>query len=114
MPQGSALGPLQFLVFINDLDTCIISKLCKFADDTKLGRTVGTEEYVNKLRDDLKKLYLWAEEWQMILNVDKCVFMHFGNRNKQYYDYEMGGCKLKNSAAERDLGVVIASDGKVS
>ena len=113
VPQGSVLGPLLFLLFINDLDTGIISKLCKFADDTKLGGTVGTEEDVNKLRDDLKKLYLWAEEWQMAFNVDKCVVMHFGNKNKQY-DYEMGGSKLKNSTAERDLGVIIASDGKVS
>jgi hypothetical protein len=49
----------------------------------------------------------------MAFNLDKCVVMHFGNKNMQS-DYEMGGCKLKQSVAERDLGVIISNDGKAS
>ena len=113
VPQGSVLGPLLFLIFINDLETDILSKLCKFADDTKLGRAVGNEEEVNILRRELNKLHTWAQDWQMAFNVDKCMVMHFGSQNK-HHEYEMGGCKLKQTVLERDLGVMISSTGKVS
>ena len=113
VPQGSVLGPLLFLIFINDLDEHVLSKLCKFADDTKIARVVGSEEEANKLRDDLKHLCDWANDWQMLFNVDKCVVMHLGYGNKNYR-YEMAGHKLKQTDDERDLGVLISSNGKTS
>ena len=51
---SSVLGPLLFFIYINDIDTDLLSKICKFADDTKIGRAVATEDEVQLLRDDLK------------------------------------------------------------
>ena len=50
--QGSVLGPLLFFIYINGIDTDLFSKICKFADDTKIGRAVATEDEIQLFRDD--------------------------------------------------------------
>jgi ribonuclease P/MRP protein subunit RPP40 len=58
VPQSNVLGPLLFLIYINDLDNRIASKTSKFVDDTKLYRQVGAAEDIAKLGNDLKKCCL--------------------------------------------------------
>ena len=53
VPQGSVLGPVMFIVFIDDIDEGIRSTVLKFADDTKLVARVGSEEDRERLRQDL-------------------------------------------------------------
>lgn len=111
VPQGSVLGPLLFLIYINDLDVGIISKLGKFADDTKVARGVSNDREVDILREDLCNIFQWSVDWQMLFNLDKCTVIHLGSKNPQR-EYKMGNNILKKSKQERDLGVIIDSSGK--
>jgi hypothetical protein len=72
VPQGSVLGPLLFLMFVNDMDDQVTSQLLKFADDTKLYLPLKNTASHATLQEDLNKLCQWSQEWQMLFNVDKC------------------------------------------
>jgi len=113
VPQGSVLGPLLFIIYINDIDEGIVSRISKFADDTKLGSDVSTPEKVEQLQIDLQKLGEWSEKWQMPFNAAKCKVMHIGYRNPQS-QYFLQGKALESTDSEKDLGVVITSDLKFS
>ena len=69
VPQGSVLGPVLFIIFIDDLDEGLVSRILKFADDTKLISGVGSEEEVDRLREDLRILFKWLEDWQMAYGI---------------------------------------------
>lgn len=113
VPQGSVLGPILFLIYINDLDCGITNWILKFADDTKIFGTSCDIHQRRKLQDDLNALFHWSTEWQMLFNVDKCKVMHFGKHNAQY-DYTLNNKPLVKVTEERDLGIVISGDLKVS
>ena len=61
VPQGSELGPILFLIYINDLEDDISSKVVKFADDTKVFRKVTNDTVKQSLQDDLDKLVKWSK-----------------------------------------------------
>uniref|UniRef100_A0A3B3RVY9 Reverse transcriptase domain-containing protein n=1 Tax=Paramormyrops kingsleyae TaxID=1676925 RepID=A0A3B3RVY9_9TELE len=106
VPQGSILGPLLFLIYINDIDTNIYSKLVKFADDTKVGGVADTELAAQQLQRDLNLISDWADTWQMKFNIDKCKVLHVGSRNIKYR-YFMGPTEIKVADYEKDLGVYV-------
>ena len=56
VPQGSVLGPILFLIYINDLDDGITSKVLKFADDTKVFRKIKSDADSQHLQDDLNQI----------------------------------------------------------
>ena len=113
VPQGSVLGPILFLVFINDLDSNILSMILKFADDAKIVQEVQNVEGRNKLREDLARLFNWSEVWQMNFNLEKCKIMHIGNKNNLFDEYAIGGHILERVEEEKDLGVLINDKFKV-
>ena len=113
VPQGSVLGPLLFIIYINDVDVGMVSRIAKFADDTKLGGKVASVEDIEKIRADLRRIGEWSDLWQMPFNLDKCKVMHVGYANPQS-DYSLQGKRLDVTDVEKDLGVLISSDFKFS
>ena len=113
VPQGSVLGPLLFLIFINDIDDGINSEILKFADDTKLYRKVNNTDDSVLLQSDLDKLVDWSQRWQMSFNVSKCKVLHLGQSNHNLH-YSMNGVTLVSVEDEKDLGVNISNSLKPS
>ena len=111
--QGSVLGPTYFTVYIDDIDECLeeLSVFKKFADDTKLGQEMRTQEDKEKLQRALDKLVEWAETWGMEFNVAKCKVMHVGPRNPGHV-YSMAGKDLEETEEEKDIGVTVTKDLK--
>ena len=65
VPHGTVMGPLLFLVFINDLPESVNSSVKLFADDCLLYRPIRSTSDSTKLREDLDKLEKWENDWQM-------------------------------------------------
>ena len=63
IPQGSVMGPLLFLMYINDLPETISSEVYLFADDTKIFNIIVDDESINTLQNDLRKLEEWSNKW---------------------------------------------------
>ena len=66
VPQGSVLGPILFLIYINDLEEGVTGNILKFADANKLFRKVKEIGDKQQLQDDLDKLVKWSDKWQML------------------------------------------------
>ena len=113
VPQGSVLGPLLFLIYINDLDDNITSNVLKFADDTKVFRRFNSDGDKQHLQNDLDRLVEWSEKWQMLFNFWKCKCLHTGHNNLDV-NYKMGDTGLGTTVKQKNLGVTISADMKVS
>ena len=114
--QGSVVGPLLFILFINDLVDYIVNKSKLFADDTKiLAKTNNAPE--SSLQKDIDSVLEWTSTWLMRLNLDKCKIMHFGKYNpkinytmKSYDSEEL--IQIEKTDSERDLGIQVSSNLK--
>ena len=107
VPQGSILGSLLFLLFINDMPN-VLSKetsLPLFADDSKCFRLILGRDDGDKLQDDLNKLFQWSRIWEMEFNAKKCKVLRVARiRSIDDRDYYLGWIKLDRVDVEKDLG----------
>jgi len=116
VPQGSVLGPLLFLLYVNDLSSWIQNSMRMFADDTKVWHKIVEDNDSSFLQADLKRLEEWSECWQLKFNPDKCKVMHIGHKIKTSYKMSDNGVDkvLEDLSEEKDLGVFVTSDLKPS
>ena len=115
VPQGTVLGPILFLVYINDLpDVIKYSHVRLFADDCILYKQVLSTSDAQKLQSDLDSLYHWAETWLMRFNTSKCHVMHItqAKLNRTNFSYNLSGNSLNVMNESKYLGVTIQSNLK--
>jgi len=118
--QGSCIGPLLFLIFINDLtdmfDSDITPKL--YADDLKLYSTIYSSADSTQLQQNLIKLVEWSKTWQLDISVNKCFVLHVGSRFRlnriQQQPYFIGDKQLLVCDTVKDLGVTVDGQLKFS
>ena len=103
IPQGSVLGPLLFILFINDLPDCIKSFIKIFADDLKI---IANSADTDTIENDLKNLEKWEKKWLLEFNIDKCKVLHLNFNGNQNLNYLLNGVEMKKSEQEKDLGVL--------
>ena len=111
VPQGSVLGPLLFLVYINDMPECIKSDLRLFADDTIIYRAIETPEDCKILQEDLRALEIWEEKWGMLFNPSKCSTIHITRKKIPLITpYILKQEVLETNKSATYLGVTISQD----
>ena len=115
VPQGSVLGPLLFIIYINDIYT-VCDNLFLFADDTKIYRVISKEEDCSKLQVDVNNVMDWFNRWQMKVNMNKCCALHVGGRHhlNKYQILDLDGAKYEIPVyySFMDLGIIVDSDLK--
>ncbi|BHF61125.1 hypothetical protein SprV_0100409600 [Sparganum proliferum] len=116
--QGSVLGPLLFLVYINDCVDDLGCSAIMFADDVGLWRAIRYDADTYALQDSLNRLNSWSARWLLNLNVDKCVVLRLRTKKTSKEDdsfqYVLGGQPLANVVEQKDLGVLMISSLKPS
>ena len=111
VPQGTVLGPLLFLAYINDLPNNLNSEVRLFADDCLVYRQIQNDLDHTLLQDDLITLEKWQNDWQMSFNVKKCFIMRITHvRNPKIFDYKLGECILEETNSHPYLGVNITNN----
>jgi hypothetical protein len=122
VPQGTVLGPILFILFINDLESCVKnSKVRFFADDTRVCKQISSEADTGELQADLDNIILWSKQNNMKLHEDKFeLIIHKANPSFALYElpftieqmtYEISSGKhLYPIQTLKDLGVIVSDN----
>jgi hypothetical protein len=114
VPQGSVLGPILFVIYINDIIENLACDAFLYADDMKIYSKVKNDHDMHKLQDDMDRVVEWTDAWLLKLNVSKCKVLTLGRGDGTLHQYyvDINGIAhtLENVSSERDLGVLIDSN----
>lgn len=107
VPQGSHLGPLFFVIFINDLIDRLSCRCLLYADDLKVFHSIKTDFDCTLLQNDADTISEWCNANFMHLNVRKCCIITFTNKKSHIkYDYAIEGQTLERKTVVKDLGIL--------
>ena len=111
VPQGTVLGPLLFLLYINDLPASVNSHVRLFADDCLIYRTISTHSDAQGLQSDLDALTEWQNRWQVSFNPSKCHILHISRkRNPIITQYSLCNETLTPVKTHPYLGLQLSDD----
>ena len=114
VPQGSILGPLLFILYIDDLHAVVKSSSLKiYADDVALYAEVSSYEDCIELQDDLNRVHAWSVMWQLSLSSSKCEALNITNNcSPVSFVYTIGSVSVAWKSKVKYLGVIISSNLK--
>lgn len=112
---GSVLGPIFFIIYVNDID-CYIknSKIVKYADDIRIYRCYKSDAHNQRdnavsFQNNINGINSWSETWELKFNTSKCCVLYFGKSNIKS-PYEINECLLKSKHQEKDLGILFSTN----
>ena len=116
IPQGSVIGPVLFIIFINDLPE-VVKCSCKiFADDKKVYKAISCSHDQHILQIDLFQCCAWSDEWLLLFNVLKCKYVQYGlvkfDFNYQMRDSIGNISSMAKDSVERGLGILFQDNPK--
>ena len=114
IPQGSVLGPLLFIIYINDLPDMLGGEIYLFADDAKIFKHIKSEHDVHDLQQTCDALQHWSDRWLLKLNVSKCMMIPIsagaGGSGSTYRLVKEGKVEnLQTVNKVKDLGITVDS-----
>ena len=113
VPQSSVVGPIMFLVYINDLPEYVQSNVHLLVDDVIMYLAIHSEDQCAQLQSDLDNLQSWEKDWLMEFSSDKCEVLRVTRKKSMiHHDYTFHGKVLRSATSARYLGVQLSHDFK--